>query len=393
METLMKITNEINLERAITSDVNDMINLYRLVYGKRYPISYGTDPDLLKKAILDQDTHMVIVARDSSKSAVVGGMIVELDKYFKIGKLVGLVVHPEYQKHKIGQSIVSYVSKELLENNNYINSLYATTRTVTVGPQVVFVKNGYIPLGIFPNAHRLNQYETVTLFAKFRDGILENREPEKNVVRNVMPLYRTLKDLYPGVKIPKEIDEPSITKKEFDDEIEFEIIRAPNYVLRKFHERFPNRDDRFFPFHTPNILIADKAGKIEIFAHFSKRDGYCTLIKSTIPINELNSRLTSLYMQLDDLGVAYLEVLVNVKYTPFINMLLRGQFVPSAIYPAMREVDGKYEDYVVLSRTMEPLNFRGMAIVSQFKPYIDQYVDAWKRVNLDTIEVIYDSKK
>ena len=74
-------------------------------------------------------------------------------------------------------------------------------------------------------------------------------------------------------------------------------------------------------------------------------------------------------------------------------MLLRGQFVPSAIYPAMREVNGAYEDYVVLSRTMEPLNFRGMAIVSQFKHYIDQYVEAWKRVNLDTIEVIYDAKK
>jgi GNAT superfamily N-acetyltransferase len=389
----MKIADNISLDFAKTNDVNDMINLYRLVYGKKYPISYGTDPDLLTRAILDKDTHMVLVARDNEKNFVVGALIVELDKYFKIGKLVGLVVHPDYQKHKIGQSIVSHITKELLEKDKALNSLYATTRTVTVGPQVVFIKNGYIPLGIFPNAHRLSQYETVTLFAKFRAGILESRIPEKTVVRNVIPLYQTLQSLYPSVAIPKEMDEPSITKKEFDQDIEFEIIRAPSYVLRKFHERFPKRDDRFFPFHTPNMLIADKEGKIEIFAHFSKRDGYCTLIKSTIPINELNSRLTSLYMQLDDLGVAYLEVLVNVKHTTFIQMLLRGQFVPSAIYPAMREVNGAYEDYVVLSRTMEPLNFRGMAIVSQFKPYIDQYVEAWKRVNLDTIEVIYDAKK
>jgi GNAT superfamily N-acetyltransferase len=389
----MKISSEISIENAKVSDVNDMINLYRLVYGKRYPISYGTDPDLLTSAITDSETHLVLVARDLKNKFVAGALIVELDKKFKIGKLVGLVVHPEYQKHKIGQNIVTYVSNELLVNQTILNSLYATTRTITVGPQVVFIKNGYIPLGIFPNAHRLHQYETVTLFAKFREGILEKRIPEKTVVRNLMPLYNTLQDFNNKVKIPKEMDEPSVTKKEFDNEIEFEIIRAPKYVLRKFHERFPDPEDRFFPFHTPNMLIADKEGKIEIFAYFSKRDGYCALIKSTIPINELNSRLTSLYMQLDDLGVAYLEVLVNVKLTPFLNMLLRGQFVPSAIYPAMREVGGALEDYVVLSRTMEPLNFRGMAIVSPFKPYIDQYVDAWKKVNLDTIEVIYDSKK
>jgi GNAT superfamily N-acetyltransferase len=388
----MALNENIKIEKASVKDVDSMINLYRLVYGKRYPISYGTDPDLLKNAIIDDDTHEVLVARDSNLDFVAGAIIVEIDKHFKIGKLVGLVVHPDYQKHKIGQSIVQFVTAELLEKKEDLNSIYATTRTVVAGPQVVFLKNGYLPLGIFPNAHRLNQYETVTLFAKYRKGILEKREVEFSILKNVMPLYQTLKLYSPLIKLPKELDEPSISKMDLDNEIEFEIIRAPSYVLRKFKERFPNLDDRFFPFHTPNMLIADKEGKIEIFAYFSKRDGYCTLIKSTRPINELQSRLTSLYMQLDDLGVAYLEVLVSVRQADFLRMLLRGQFVPSAIYPAMREIDGKLEDYVVLSRTMEPLNFRGMAIVSQFKPFIDQYVEAWKRVNLDTIEVIYEKK-
>jgi hypothetical protein len=59
----------------------------------------------------------------------------------------------------------------------------------------------------------------------------------------------------------------------------------------------------------------------------------------------------------------------------------------------MREINNELNDYVVLSRTMEPLNFRGMAIVAPFKPYIDQYVEAWKKINLDTIEVVYDSRK
>jgi len=257
---------------------------------------------------------------------------------------------------------------------------------------MIFIKNNYLPLGIFPNAHRLHQYETVTLFAKFRAGILEKRTPEKNAASALMPLYGILKDLVPKISIPKSTEPNPIPEKGDAEDWDFEIIRAPNYVYRKFLERFPDPQDRFFPFHSPNMLIADKKGRIEIFAYFSKRDGYCTLIKSTQPITELNGRLTSLYMQLDDIGVSYIEVLVNVKQTPLIETLLGGQFLPSAIYPAMREVNKVYEDYIVMSRTMEPLNFRGMAVVAPFKPFIDQYVDAWKQVNLETIEVIYGPK-
>ncbi|MEA9355483.1 GNAT family N-acetyltransferase [Bacteriovorax sp. PP10] len=383
--------NEI-IDRANVSDVNEIINLYRLVYGKKYPISYGTDPVLLKKSIKNEKTHLVVVARDLNQNVITGVLITEIDSENKIGKLVGLVVHPTFQKNKIGNYLVEYVGDHFLEKGNVVNSLYATTRTNTVGPQRVFIKNQYLPLGIFPNAHRLSQYETVTLFAKFRKGLLEQRVPTKEVAPSLMPMYQILKNIVPELSIPEaaEVYVPLIPPN--NDAWEFEIIRAPNYVYRKFLETFPDPKDRFFPFHTPNMLIADKEGRIEIFAYFSKRDGYCTLIKATKPIAELSGSLTSLYMQLDDIGVSYIEVLVNVNLTPSIGPLLTGQFVPSAIYPAMREVDGKFEDYIVLSRTMEPLNFRGMSVISQFKPFIDLYVDTWKQVNLDTIEVIYGSK-
>ena len=247
-------------------------------------------------------------------------------------------------------------------------------------------------MGIFPNAHRLSQYETVTLFAKFRIGLLEKRVSPIEVTPSLMPMYQILQNIVPDLSIPKvaEVYVPLIAPN--DDAWEFEIIRAPNYVYRKFLESFPDPKDRFFPFHIPNMLIADKEGRIEIFAYFNKRDGYCTLIKTTEPLEVLSGSLTSLYMQLDDIGVSYIEVLLNVNLTSSITPLLNGQFVPSAIYPAMREVDGKFEDYIVLSRTMEPLNFRGMSVISQFKPFIDLYVDTWKQVNLDIIEVIYGSK-
>lgn len=390
----MEIGNNEIIEKANVNDVDEIINLYRLVYGRKYPISYGTDPELLSLAITDQETHLVLVSREKNLNVITGALITEIDKDNKIGKLVGLVVLPQFQKNKIGNHLVQYAGEYFLEKNNDINSLYATTRTVSIGPQKVFIKNNYLPLGIFPNAHRLTQYETVTLFAKFRAGLLEKRIAREEVSASLYPMYSILKNIVPQLSVPKAIQNPKpATEVTTPTEAwDFEIIRAPNYVYRKFLERFPDPKDRFFPFHQPNMLIADKKGRMEIFAYFSKRDGYCTLIKTTKPISDLAGSLTSLYMQLDDIGVSYLEVLINVKLTEFIEPLLAGQFVPSALYPAMRENNGVLEDYIVLSRTMEPLNFRGMAVISQFKPFVDQYVDMWKQVNLDSIEVIYEGK-
>lgn len=382
------------IAKAEVSDINEIINLYRIVYGKKYPIKYGTDPDLLKKAILNEKSHLVLVGRDPDKNVVTGVLITEIDLDNKIGKLLGLVVHPDYQKNKIGNALVVYVSKYFLEENNLINSLYATTRTNTVGPQRVFIKNGYTPLGIFPNSHRLTQYETMTLFAKFRTGVLENRKANFEVSESLIPIYTILSKLSPNILIPKVTsDTQSINFKDVENQAwEYEIIRAPKYVYRKFLEMFPEAQDRFFPFHSPNMLISDKKGRLDLFAHFSKRDGYCTLIKGTGELTEITGGLSSLYMTLDDIGVSYIEVLVDVEKIEIIETLISAQFVPSALYPAFREIDGVCKDYIVMSRTMEPLNFRGMAVISHFKPFIDLYVDTWKQVNLDSIEVIYGPK-
>jgi len=257
----MEIGIDIKLQEADIGDTNEIIILYRTVYGSKYPIAYGTDPELLKKAILDKDSHMCLVARDVTYKNIAGVLIVEIDGFNKIGKMVGLVVHPDYQRHKIGNSLVAYVSEFFLEKDQRLNSLYATTRTVIVGPQMIFVKNNYLPLGIFPNAHRLSQYETVSLFAKFRKGILEKRSPEKDVPQSVIGLYKILQDLIPPIQIPSvDLSNPKDNVIEKEEEWEFEIIQAPDYVYRKFLEKFPDPSDRFFPFHIPNMIISEKKG-------------------------------------------------------------------------------------------------------------------------------------
>lgn len=55
--------------------------------------------------------------------------------------------------------------------------------------------------------------------------------------------------------------------------------------------------------------------------------------------------------------------------------------------PALLEAGGRMSDFVVMSRSMEPLNFQGMTIDQSLKPYVDQYVDLWKKMHLDSLEI------
>ncbi len=79
-----------------------------------------------------------------------------------------------------------------------------------------------------------------------------------------------------------------------------------------------------------------------------------------------------------------------MQFTASLYALAEAQFLPSAIYPAMYEIDHKVSDFVVMSRTLEPLNFRGMRIEGGFKPYVDLYVKQWKDMYLETLEVFDD---
>jgi hypothetical protein len=116
-------------------------------------------------------------------------------------------------------------------------------------------------------------------------------------------------------------------------------------------------------------------------------DRYCTLIGFTPGLLDIAERLDPLIEQLTDFGASYIEVLLPIECYQEIGALLDRSFLPSAIYPAMRREGELWLDYIIMSRSMEPLDFRGMAIDSSFKPFVDQYVDLWKKMYLDTLEI------
>lgn len=385
----IKLKNQIIMRLALVTDIQELLTLYFIIYGNNYPLGLGTDRNVMKSIIEDKN-NLWLVTYDNEKNMLCGSAVFEVDTTYKIARAEGFVVHPDYQSHGLASAMLNYGSDLLLEKNKTVNSIYATTRTLSVGPQMAFIKNDYKPLGIFPNAHRLSNYETLTLMAKHNPEVLKKRMKVDEVPELLGPIYKAVdKYIKSPHKAPKLLK--MVRPKPSGEYLDFEIIHAPNYVHRKFMQKFTDPFDQFFPFHKPNLLMSSKNGEVDIYGYLSESDGYCALITATEPFYTMAGRLKPLMQQLHDYGVSYVEILMSLDSILSVEALLDINFLPSAIYPAMLEYKGRYMDLVLLSRSMEPLNFRGIQIEKSFMPYINQYVKLWKKMHLEVLGV-FDEK-
>lgn len=377
------------IQKARLEDVDELLRLYFETYGADYPVKYGTDRHLMAQTITSE-SYVWMVAWDTDQNIIVGSVVFELDRIDRVGKVSALVVKPTYRGGGIATKLVE--SKvDTLFAEGVVDSMYTTVRTVSIGPQMIFVKAGFLSLGIFPNAHKLAEFETFALFAKFRRGLLQERRPLRTHGK-LAPLYAVLNNELAERGLPMTsvtFDPPPVITEEKVD-AKFECIIAPNHVKRLFYKTFTDPYDRFYPFHSPNTLIETPDGENQIWAHLSKGDGYCAIVNFGKPVYELKGYFRPLLRLLREQGVSYIEVLIGAEHIASIEVLLQSQFLPSAVYPAMMTRDGVPMDFVVMSRSVEPLNFRGMTIDSSFKPYMDQYVELWKKMHLDTLEVFND---
>jgi hypothetical protein len=382
------------IECATQTDVDELLRLYFLVYQNNYPLPLCSDRQQMSAAISSSDFRWY-VTRNKVTGQIVGSAVFEMELFHKIGKLTGVVVHPDYRQHHVAIDMIKRGTQELLGGGGPLHSIYTTTRTVSRGPQIMVLKDGFIPLGIFPNAHKLKEYETLTLMAKFREGILEKRPALPPVPEKIAPIVKVLHD---QLRIKSEIPLAKVTAAPRssrttmttrpEGELDFELIDAPKFVLRRFNETFTDPYDRFFPFHIPNLLISSTNGEVEIFAYLNHLDGYLTVVALNVPIYSLGGgRLRPLLNKMRSMGVSYIEVLIGLEHAESLQVLVDAQFLPSAIYPAMIEIGGQQADFLLMTRTLEPLNFVGMQVERSFKPYLDQYIELWKAMHLETLEV------
>ncbi|MBF0206877.1 MAG: hypothetical protein HQK53_08285, partial [Oligoflexia bacterium] len=174
---------------------------------------------------------------------------------------------------------------------------------------------------------------------------------------------------------------------------EFEFILAPRFVQRRFYKTFAgNLDATFYPFHRPNLLIVGQRSEVEIYATYNEKDHYCVVIACNQKLSNLRKKFKRLVLDMKDYGISYIETLVPLDCHEELCFYLDNGFIPSALYPAMREFSGQTHDYLLLTRTMEPLDFRGINIHHSFRPFINQYTSQWINMHINSIEVYYGSE-
>ncbi|MER5727289.1 GNAT family N-acetyltransferase [Streptomyces sp. NPDC002138] len=368
---------------AVCADIAELRQLYYAVYGPHYPVALGTDPAEMARLI--EDPHSLwLVGRCADTGALTASAAIHGEAGSRIGRLEGIAVHPGHRSSGLAAALTGALCAGMLDTGR-LDSVYATVRTVSAGPQRVVARNGFRPLGILPNAVDLRSRESLALYARHSAGVLERRIPVTEVPAPLLPLLRTAGTAlgigFPGVRaapgpLPAAAPQGAVER--------LEMIEAPAFVRRRFREHFPGAEGWFYPLHTPNVLLTPADGRFEVYAYLNRAGGYCSLLTAHPDPAAAAAYLEPVTRALGRAGAGYIEALVPLAHQEALAAFLARGFVAGALYPAMRADGDGFHDYAVLSRSSERIDFRGVAAPPPLQPYLDCYASAWASAHLPT---------
>ncbi|MGK5081993.1 hypothetical protein WDW37_01715 [Bdellovibrionota bacterium FG-1] len=373
---------------AQPSDALEISLLYHKVYKGEYPDSLMRDVNLLR-GFLSNPSSVWVIAEKSAE--IVCSVVYEVDSVNRLAKTFGGVVLPEHRGASLLEKSMTFGLQALTRNSETgVEVIYATTRTATKAPQIVTEKLGYRKLGIFPNVHRTDTYETHCLVALFSGSSLQRRYTE-------FPLHPQLVDLYQIVQLecclpalsiatPQQIQ--TAPPKKTSPQVLLEILDAPKYTIHRFRKL---RDSgqlpfSFYPFHEPNVMMSSPDDEVQVFLYLSPLDKYCTIVGIRKPIDlDGKNLLETVSTLLRDRGVRYIETIVRADQLETVDHIINAGFIPSAYFPAF-QVQGQYRyDYSVFSKTFEILDFSGIELAGVNKKYLLHYFEKWKERILDSV--------
>ncbi|MEV0322679.1 GNAT family N-acetyltransferase [Streptomyces sp. NPDC050658] len=374
---------------ATHADIAELRRLYYAVYGPNYPAALGTDAAEMARLIQDPSSFWLI-ARCQHTGVLTASAAVRSELSSRIGRLEGLVVHPDHRGEGLAAVLTGALCDGTLETGR-LDSVYATVRTVTAGPQRAVARNGFRPLGILPNAVDLSSRESLALYVRHGAGVLDRRVPVPEVPAALLPLLNTVERglgiSYRGTRptdpLPRagrgsaERGSAERGSTERASAEQLEMIEAPAFVRRRFRERFPDVAGWFYPLHTPNVLVTPGDGRFEVYAYLNRTGGYCSLLNAYPDPAGAAACLDSVTRALTRAGAGYVEALVPLAHHGALSAFLSQRFTAGALYPAMRADDDGFHDYVVLSRSTERIDLRGVSIEPSLQPYVDCYLSAW----------------
>lgn len=321
----------------------------------------------------------VVIEKDGH---IVGSVVYELDEPHHLAKVFGALVLPEHRKQGLVETAVTHSDNYLIKERQAVKIIYATTRTNSPAPQRVLRKLGYKNLGIFPNIHKTDKYETHCLTAKFADGVLETKFNDFKIHPKIIPIYWIVQK---DCRLPDpEIAQPgdySVNIEEKEQIPPLEIIDAPAFVTHRFKllKQQEKLMTNFFPFHEPNILLTSPCQKVEVFVFLSATDQHSTIIGMKLPeFVSFAGTLSQVSRRLQEAHARYIEIMARTCFPRMIEAIIETDFIPCGYFPAFQPHQGNRYDYALFSKTFETLSFKNLAFDGWNKAFAEAYYRLWK---------------
>jgi len=373
---------EVILRTAEEKDMDDIKQLYYIVYGGEYSLPEVVNRDKMKWAINDPN-YMWLLGIDNDQ--VVSSVVFVTDPLHRLSKAFGAVSHPDYR----GKNLVTQMVKEglqyLMEEVNVTDVVYAVVRTISFAPQIVLEKLGFLSLGVFPNVHKVKRYETHGLKALFKPQALAARKKGFVIIPPVNEIYKiTRKTL--GLEEPLMLD-VSLVDEPREDKREFLIERSRD-VEQEFYQKRAKGElyFAFYPFHYPHIKLYTRDYKCEVYISIEDKDGYACLlgIKSSDKITVgLMNRIGE---YAESLGIKYLEILVSAFDPEMQKRVYLAKFLPCAYFPALAKEYENRIDYIAFARSFVSIDFSGLKLTDKSKPYLLAFYKIYTSHLLEEIE-------
>ncbi len=372
----LKDGREVHFKTAGPDDVPNILALYHEVYSGKYSLPEATNEAAALKKINDPNYFWTLAAMDGR---IIGSVIFAIDPINKLGKTYAAAVLSEFRGQDVMRHMVLQGLERLTKLTRTCDAIYATTRTVSVAPQVVLEHLGFHPMGIFPNVRKVKSFETHGLEIYFREGSLEMRRKRPRLVPEVEEFYRIVRDILKLEEHETVEIEPEDPRK-MGEPIRFSVDRDAVQIRRRYdrYQDLDMLDTVFFPFHDANLLFTTEDHLSEIFMNFNEADGHAVIVGYRIRTPDLRHVLLWMCEAAAAMGMRYIELLVNAFQPEVQRNALDARFLPCAYHPSMRLNElGQREDYVVFSRSFESLDFMDLHLVDTNRRFLDAFMKCW----------------
>ncbi|MDD2715168.1 MAG: hypothetical protein PHW04_04665 [Candidatus Wallbacteria bacterium] len=359
---------EFLIATARKRDVKAIQELYNEVYEGNFTLPEIIQRKKMEKIMYDE-SHLWILAVQNKRICASYIFAIELEK--KIGKLYAAVVHPDFRGNDLMVKMITCTKKYLeKEMNIYLDTVYATFRTVSLAPRKVLSDMGFKSLGIFPNVHRVDEEETHGLQAWISEEAVRNRKKPPFLLPEMIPIYDVVRQEM-GLEEAIICDEHKERELKFDKILQGEIVKKTFLALKKKGGLFFD----FFPLHEPNYCFENSAESIKVFMYVEEKDGHsCVTGIQARQKDDLARILKGVISTGATLRMDYIELLVSGYDIKQQKSSLDAGFLPCAYYPAFDLADGERLDFIVCAYSSRELNFSNVKLFETDRQFIDAYL-------------------